>query len=457
METPQMSFRFPTADDFIVAYRTEATDPVQVADRALQAAAGLDRLEPPMRTFIALDAGDVRRQAEASARRWRTGKPLGPLDGVPVAVKDEYDVAGYPTTCGTRFLGQSQASQDALTVARLRAAGAVIFGKTNMHELGVHPSGLNPWHGTARNPYDPARDTGGSSSGSGAAVGMGLVPIALGNDGGGSIRIPAALNGVTGIKGTFDRVPTEGVPLLCWSLEHSGPLGATVGDVLTAFAVLTDEKLAMPELPRPLRIGICDRWWKWAEGEVGAIARNAVEHIAGGQLVDIDLPHIELSLPVGAATFTVEGAAAMERALDAGEPMAPSTRVTFELARGISGVSFVKAQRARALIVRDFEWAWENVDVIVTPTTATTAPPYPTDANDELDEAKINKMVAFTFASNLTGMPAASVPCGYDGNGLPVGLQIIAPWGEDLRALAVAAAVEQTTARRQPQIWRSPL
>ena len=141
-----------------------------------------------------------------------------------------------------------------------------------------------------------------------------------------------------------------------------------------------------------------------------------------------------------------------------GEPFSAAARVIFELARAMSAVAYVKAQRARALIVRDFEWAWENVDVIVTPTTATTAPPIPADAaGGELDEAKINRAVTFTFASNLSGMPALSVPCGYDAAGMPVGLQIIAPFGEDLRALAVAAAVEQATPRHKPGVWCSPL
>jgi Asp-tRNA(Asn)/Glu-tRNA(Gln) amidotransferase A subunit family amidase len=453
-----VSFRFPTVADYEAAYRKRTADPLQVAERALTAARTLDRMDPPMRTFIALDEADVRRQAEASAMRWARGAPRSSLDGVPIAVKDEYDVAGYGTTCGTAFLGKTPATHDAVTVARLRAAGAVIFGKTNMSELGVAPSGINAWHGIARNPYDPGRDTGGSSTGSGASVGMGLVPIALGNDGGGSVRIPAAHNGVVGIKGTFGRVPMEGVPILCWSLEHSGPLGASVEDTLLAFGVMTDERLTLPDLPRPLRIGICERWWKWADGEVAAIVRAAAEKIVGGQIVDVDLPHIELSLPVGTATFTVEGAAAMDAAIERGEPLSPAVRIAFEMARGMSAVAFVKAQRARTLVVRDFEWAWENVDVLITPTTATTAPPIPDDAaGGELDEEKINRAVTFTFAQNLSGMPAVSVPCGYDAAGMPVGMQIIAPHGEDLRALAVAAAVEAVTTRHKPKVWCSPL
>ncbi|HWE26737.1 MAG TPA: amidase, partial [Polyangia bacterium] len=289
-----MSFSFTRAADLHAAYRAGTTDPIAVAARALTAARGLDALLPPMRTFIALDEADVVEQARASAQRWESGQTRGPLDGVPIAVKDEFDVRGYATTAGTRFLGRTKATADALVVARLRAAGAIVFGKTNMHELGVHPSGLNLWHGTARNPYDPARDTGGSSSGSGAVVALGVTPIALGNDGGGSIRIPAALNGVCGHKPTFGRVPTDGVRLLCWSLESSGPLATTVDDLVTAMTVLTDAPLLLPPL-KSLRIGVCTPWWSWATGEVQAIARAAVEKIVGGEIVEVALPHIELS------------------------------------------------------------------------------------------------------------------------------------------------------------------
>jgi Asp-tRNA(Asn)/Glu-tRNA(Gln) amidotransferase A subunit family amidase len=451
------AFSFATAADFHAAYAARRSDPLQVAERALAAIAAADKLEPAMRTFIAVDQADVLRQARESAARWDKGRAIGPLDGVPIAVKDEFDVAGYPTTCGSKFLVEKKAT-DALIVARLRAAGAVILGKTNMHEFGVFPSGINPWHGAARNPYDPACDTGGSSSGSGAAVAMGLCPIALGNDGGGSIRIPASLNGVAGIKATFGRVPTDGVPLLCWSLEHAGPLGASIADVTTALAVITDEKLALPPLPKPLRLGVCASWNAFADGEVRNIVDAAVEQLAmsvNARVVPVELPHIELSLPAGAATFTVEAAASLERHLLDDRPFAPSTRISLELARGLSAVAYVKAQRARALVVRDFERAFEHVDAIVSPATCGTAPRYHADAvnGDELDEANTNRMVTFTFALNLSGMPAVAVPCGYDGVGLPVGMQIVTPHSQDLLALAVAAAVERGTERRRPRVF----
>ena len=407
--------------DYQAAYRGKTTDPLRVVQRALESARAIDRMEPPMRTFIAIDEADVKRQAEASARAGRRGR-RSRARRRPVAVKDEYHLIGYPTTCGSKFLGREKQTKDALAIARLRAAGAILFGKTNMHELGMQPSGLNPWHGTARNPYHPGHDTGGSSSGSGACVGMGLTPIALGNDGGGSVRIPAAYNGVVGLKATYGRVPTEGVPVLCWSLEHSGPLAATVADTLLAFGVITGETLALPA-PRSLRIGICEDWWSRADREVASIARAAVERAVGGTLVAIDLPHITLSVPVGTATFTIEGAASMERALIENQPMTSPTRMAFDMARAVSAVTYVQTQRARRLVVDDFERAFGEVDLIVTPTTSTTAPPYPDDAHatGELDEKKINQAVTFTFAQNLSGMPAVSVPCGYDSAGLPVG------------------------------------
>jgi Asp-tRNA(Asn)/Glu-tRNA(Gln) amidotransferase A subunit family amidase len=156
---------------------------------------------------------------------------LGPLDGVPIAVKDELDQVPYATTAGTRFLGREPASSDATVVARLRSAGALLVGKTNMHEVGLGITGVNPHHGTSRNPYDPARITGGSSSGSAAAVAAGLCPIAVSADAGGSIRIPAALCGVVGLKPTFGRMSERGAAALCWSLAHIGVIGASSADV----------------------------------------------------------------------------------------------------------------------------------------------------------------------------------------------------------------------------------
>ena len=452
---------FRSVAELAAAYRDRRTTARRVADGALAAAAALDRRDPPMRLFIALDGADVRAQADAADARFAAGRPLSLLDGIPVAIKDELDVRGYGTTCGTSFLGKTPATSDALTVSRLRAAGAVIFGKTNMHEFGVAPNGLNVHHGTARNPYDPAYDTGGSSSGSAAAVAAGIVPLALGNDGGGSVRIPGALCGVPSLKATYERISTEGVAVLCWSLEHTGPIGATVDDVRLAFGALTGEPAELPALPSPLRLGVCDVWWREAAPEIRAAADAAIDRLIanGATRVSIELPHIEYSVPVGAATFIGEGAAAVADYLRDNQPMAPSVRVGFEIARSMSAATFLRAQRVRTLIARDFDHAFARCDLLVTPTTALAAQPYAADAysDGEIDEVKISKMVHFTFALNLTGHPAAQVPCGYDAHGLPIGLQLIGPHGADLLTLAAAAAVERATPRRLPQVWHDLL
>ncbi|MCK6576133.1 amidase [Myxococcota bacterium] len=200
-DAPPAAGPFESAADFTRAYAEGTRTPADVADAALAWAEALDARLPAMRILIAQRPDDVRAQAAASTARWAAGRPLGPLDGVPVVVKDELDVEGYPTTVGTSFQGATPAAADAFTVARLRAAGAVILGKANMHEIGIGVSGINPHHGACRNPWAHGHMTGGSSSGSGAAVAAGLCPIALGADGGGSIRIPAALCGVFGLRG----------------------------------------------------------------------------------------------------------------------------------------------------------------------------------------------------------------------------------------------------------------
>ena len=224
-------FALETAVDFQRAYREQHITPTVVAERMLSRVKAEDAATPPLRAVVAQRADDVLAQAAESTARWAAGAPLGPLDGIPVGVKDELDQAGYPTTVGTAFMGSGPAAEDASVVARLRAAGAMLIGKLNMHEIGIGVTGINPHHGATRNPYDSDRITGGSSSGSAAAVAAGICPLSVGADGGGSIRIPAGLCGIVGLKATFGRVSEHGAAPLCWSVAHIGPMGASVYDV----------------------------------------------------------------------------------------------------------------------------------------------------------------------------------------------------------------------------------
>lgn len=220
-------FGFATTKDYAESYRSGATTPEKIAGQVLGAIEESNACSSALRAIIACKHDDVLAQARASAERWKAGKPLSIFDGVPVAVKDEVDMVPYGTTFGTKLLGKTPVSEDSTVVARMRAGGAMLIGKANMNEVGIGVTGLNLHHGTPRNPYNPAHFTGGSSSGSGAAVAAGLCPAAIGADGGGSIRIPASFCGLVGIKATFGRISEFNSRGVCWSVAHNGPIAAT--------------------------------------------------------------------------------------------------------------------------------------------------------------------------------------------------------------------------------------
>jgi Asp-tRNA(Asn)/Glu-tRNA(Gln) amidotransferase A subunit family amidase len=463
---------FETAADFTRAYRERRCTPSEVAERVLEASRRADEHAPPLRILVAQHAEELRALARASAERWAHGAPLSPLDGVPVAVKDELDQAGYPTTVGTRFLGRRPAVADAGAVAPLRRAGALLIGKANMHEIGIGVTGINPHHGAARNPYDPARVTGGSSSGPAAAVAAGLCPIAVGADGGGSIRIPAALCGVVGLKPTFGRVSEHGAAPLCWSVAHVGPIGAAVADVALGYALMAGPDPADPNSlghPAPtldglgardlagVRLGLMRPWFEDASAGVVQACRAALDVLraAGATIVDLDIPELDLVRPVHLITIVSEMAASQREHLarhraDYGS----DTRLNLALGEQLTAVDYVNAQRHRARLCAHFDAALVQVDAIVTPATACTAPLIAVDAlaTGESNLEQLEQIMRFAPAGNLTGLPAISVPAGYDEEGLPVGLQMMGRAWQEALLLRLAAAVERGTHRAAPKV-----
>jgi len=467
-EPPAGPAPFRSAADFAATYKSGEATPEEAAERFLAAYA---ELNPGLHAFIAVNPDDVRTQAAASAMRWRRGEPLGPLDGVPVAVKDELDVAGYPTTAGTAFL-KEVASEDATTVARLRAAGALIVGKANMHELGANPTGHNPHHGHARNPYDPARDTGGSSSGPAAAVASGLVPLALGADAGGSIRVPAALTGVYGLKPTFGGVSEHGAYPVCWSVAHVGPLGASVTDVALAHRLIAgpDPKdphtvsAPVPEAPdwnreglAGLKVGVWPEWFDHAEPGVVAVARAALARMeeAGAEVVEFELPGLDDARVAHAVTVLTEMGRSFQRTQAHWRELAPATRINLKIGQSAAGADYVAAQQVRARTVAALDEVLAQLDLIATPTTAAVAPLIPKAAEPAgiSDLGTVTRLMRFIFLTNLTGHPSLSLPAGYTAEGLPVGLQLIGrAWGE--RTLLEAAWVlERSGERRRPRVF----
>jgi len=466
-------FHFPGLDDFTDAYRSGRTTPEQIAERFLEQRERSERDAPPLRAFIAVNRDDVMSQARASAARWRAGRTLGPFDGIPVAIKDEMDQAGYPTTVGTKFLGSSPAPEDATELARLRAAGAILVGKTNMHEIGINVTGLNSHHGTTRNPYDHDYHTGGSSSGPATAVAAGLVPVAIGADGGGSIRIPSAFCGLVGLKATFGRVSESGAAPLCWSVAHIGPIAASVRDCARAYALIAG---ADPRDPHSLghpgvelddaapgslagvRLGVYWPWFRHAAPEVVERSEALVRALAerGASLVELEIPELDAMRVAHVVTILGEMAAAMARH-DAAHrrDFSLDARANLAIARSFTAAEYAAAQRVRTRAIAAFQRRFAEVDAIMTPATGRTAPRINLAAlpGGESDLSTTTEIMRFAFPPNFTGHPAICFPAGYDANGLPVGVQAIGrPWGERL-LFRIAALAETLVARRAPRRW----
>ncbi len=465
-------FHFATVFDYAKTYREGKTTPEEVAQKVLDAIEASNNAEPPLRAVIAVDREDVMQQAREATQRIKAGKPLSVFDGVPVAVKDELDMTPYPTTVGTSFLGKSPATEDATVVARMRAAGALLVGKTNMHEIGINVTGLNPHHGTARNPYNINHYTGGSSSGSAAAVAAGLVPVALGADGGGSIRIPASFCGIFGIKSTFGRISEFGAAPLCWSVAHVGPLAVTATDMALAYGVMAGPDLRdpnslhqpMPTLEgwdkadlRGIKLGVYKEWFQHAEPEVVAACEVMLKRLTdmGAEIREVVIPDLELNRVAHTVTIVSEMVQAMsythpehhrEHGLD--------VRINLALGRAFNAGDYLLAQRARTRIIRNFENALKNVDMILTPTTAIASPEIKKGAlpDGDSDLSTTVEIMRFVTAANLTGLPAISFPVGYTTNGLPIGMQAIGrPWQES-SLLRLAVNAEQAVERKEPQV-----
>lgn len=454
-----------STEALIEAYRSGRTNPVEVAEKIL---ARVDALRGHSSLFIHQDRADVLAQAEASRQRWAKGRPEGPLDGVPVAIKDEVDMTPYPTTVGTTFLGRAPAPQDGTTVARLRAAKALLLGKANMHEIGINPNGANPHYGLVRNPYNPAHDPGGSSSASAASVAAGICPLSLGADGGGSIRIPAALCGVVGLKATYGRVSEHGAAPLCWSVGHLGPLGATVGDVALGYAImggpdpLDANTLVQPRLTlsdfgnsdlRGVRLGIYTPWFDDAQEAVVKACRAALVPLvdAGAEVVEVEVPDLNLIRVAHAITILTEMATAMERYPEQIASLAPHVRINLTVGRRFSACDYIRAQRVRALALTSMQAVFTRADLLITPSTAMTAPPIPVDnpKTPYWDLGTVTELMRYAFLGNLTGHPGLSVPVGYDPAGLPIGLQLMGPHWQEALLLRVGRVVESAVTRRR--------
>jgi aspartyl-tRNA(Asn)/glutamyl-tRNA(Gln) amidotransferase subunit A len=446
------------------AYRSGAVSPREVVARAIDATHVLASRRPSVGPLLDSREDAARREAEASSERWRKGAPLGPLDGVPFVVKEQTAVAGLPRRAGSDLTDPSPAAADATCVARLRAAGAIVIGTTPMTEYGMTPLGYNPKRAMPRNPHGADRVAGGSSTGSAVAVAAGVVPFAVAADGGGSIRIPAALCGVFGLKPTWGRISRHG-DFFDGTVNHLGPIASSTLDLArfldaTCGADPEDDQtaLAPPAAPgdfaaalsrgvRGLRIGVQASEWEEASPEVAKAGRDALASLEaeGAELVDVRLERTPWAAPVGYLTIGLEALSAHWPLIREGAAFNPDLALSHAVMSRVPGAELELAGRLRAALRREMAAAFGDIDLLALPTTVTTATRVTDDehAGGFVDARALDAMCRYAFLGNLTGLPAATAPVGLDAHRLPIGLQLVGDAWDEATVLAAVAHLER--------------
>ncbi|MCY4397048.1 MAG: amidase [Rhodospirillaceae bacterium] len=423
----------------------------------------IERLNAGLRAFISVYPEQALAEARAAEAAVMAGGELGPLHGVPLGIKDLFAVRGMVRTCGSRLIDEGPGRADAESVAALRAAGGIVVGLANLHEFAFGPTGINPHFGTARNPWDRTRVCGGSSSGSGCAVAAGLVAGAMGTDTGGSVRIPAALCGIVGLKPTHLRVSQQGIYPLAAEFDTGGPMTRSVGDAALMMQALDPGGGFAGHRARPsldgIRIGVLECLFdEGVDSDIDRLTRAAI-----GILDDLGAETEILDLPFAAEataawntialgrTYAIHG----ERAEAPDSKLAPSVRDRVLIGRDISAADIEKALAVRQSVQAQISDPLRRFDALALPTVPIPA----ADAEDgqgELNGAPVDGAAVLGRLARLasfTGQPAISVPTGLTKKGLPAGLQLIGDWNRDEALLEIAACFEVASgwaARRPP-------
>lgn len=459
------------------AYSSGQVSPVEVVRQMLRRIAALD---PALNSYLTVAADQALEQARQAESEIRAGRRKGPLHGVPYAAKDLLDTKGIRTTVGSRILAGNVPEADAAVVEKLSAAGAILLGKTGMHEWAYGITSNNPHFGPVRNPWNPERIPGGSSGGSAAALAAGLCSFSLGSDTGGSIRIPAALCGIAGLKPTFGRVSRRGAFPLGHTLDTLGPFGLTVQDAALVYqaiagqdgadATTVDRTVELPQFDaepslKGFAIGVPRAsYYECLDPAVDNAVQSALSVLTGlgAQLREIALPDIDLGNSLHRLILLAEASSVHHRRLEGRrEEFGEDVCALLDQGRLVLASDYLNAQRQRTRFCREFARALETVDALVTP-----AVPIPTARVGEL-EVEVNGRpenvrLATTRnvrALNLTGLPVLSVPCGFHSDGLPIGVQIVGRAFDERRVLEIGHAYETVAGwhRRIPPIAQTPV
>lgn len=449
----------PNILDYYHTYRSGECTPTVVAKNILNAIKDSNKARPPLRAIVDYSDAVVMAMAEASTDRWRQGKPLSLLDGIPIAVKGEYVVKPYPFLVGATFdAAVNDNIQEGHMISKLKECGAIIIGISNMQEFGCGTLGSNvhSMYKTPRNPCNINYYCGGSSSGSSAAVSAGLCPLALGADGGGSIRIPAGLCGVVGLKPTYNLLDISGISALAFSVGVPGPIGASTLDMAIALDAFVKEQDGNVPLNLSglgdktltgLKVGVFWRYFKHADRDVVKQCEASLDSLVklGADIKEIVIPELEEMRVALIRIILTEMASNFHRDLDYNFwNFNFETLLSLQVGLNTSGIEYVNCQKQRTRAIEIVKSLFEEVDVIVTPGTGCSAPRIIPSAltHGIADTKSSGDLMQFAFLANLTGIPALVIPVGTQMEGLPISLQIMAPWCQDGLLLKVGHALE---------------
>ena len=456
---------FATIAEVAPHVATGEISPVELTEIALDRISQRDK---QLNTYITVMADAARQASERAATAIKKGRYIGPLHGIPVAVKDLFATSGVRTTFGSPLFADWAPDYDSAVVERLNRAGAVVLGKTNLHELAYGTTSANLHYGVVRNPWNHQCHPGGSSGGSSAAVADGLAMAALGSDTGASIRQPAACCGIVGLKPTFGRVSKFGALSLSWSMDHVGPMARSVEDAALMLQVLAgydardptcvnraipDYRENLKKTIRGCKLGVARPFFfEDCDPEVETAVEKAVQVLrdVGATIVDVELPDMWVCHRMGSLIIAVEGAAYHANALrERPEKFSDEMLASFGLRNFYTEVQYVQAQRLRRHLTVETQKRFESFDALITPTS-----PVPTTqiADDPPGHGLLRSRNTLPF--NFTSLPAISIPCGFTAGGLPIGVQITGRVFDEQSVLRIAYTYEQATSwhhRHPPQ------
>ena len=443
--------------------RRKEVSPVEIVDAHLQRIAAL---EPKLNSFITITGEKARDAARTVEKELAQGIDRGPLHGIPLGLKDAYDTQGLRTTYGCAAFDNHVPDEDSTTTKRLREAGTVLLGKLNLHTLEFGPTGQNEFYGDMHNPWDVDRYTGGSSGGSGAAVASGQCTIAMGSDSGGSVRIPASLCGIVGLKTTYGLLSRHGLMGLSPTMDHHGPMTRTVEDCATMLGVLAghdpkdpwSSKRPVPDYTKALtgdvkniRIGVVKEYFESpVDPEVNQAVHKALQVFEdmGATVVEVSWPMFHYSHTISTAILLADTAGSLGGLVSRHGPKIENlVRARVESGSFVPIAKYLKAQHGRSLLNRQSYDLLEQVDILAGPTVPVAAPRIGEEKVQVGDTqlSTVPALLQYTRAHNLTGLPAISIPCGMTTTGLPIGMQLSGRAYDEQTVLRVAHAYEQAT------------